>query len=243
MSRQRLVLFSLLTVLFVGVGMLYFTMVWRESTTRFRTGLPIPKHILPDELKTANDLIPQGPPQAPDIRPTDPVLSGNAQSPVTLIVFGDFECGVCKDQAVAIEESLAAIGNRNLVRVIWRDLPLINQHARAMSAATVAECAGRQGRFKQMHDLLFSQANTFSDDEYLSFMRRLNLNQEDFLVCLRDPAISFRLNGDIEDARKRAIGEVPTMFINGQPIAGYVDADTLTAILKREAQKASSNPS
>lgn len=237
MNRQRLILFSLLTVLFVGLGFLYFRTIWTESTTRFRAGLPIPLNILPDELKSGDQIIPSGPPQPPDIRPADPLLSGNAKSPVTLMVFGDFECSVCRDQAAALEQSLRNVGNRNLVRVVWRDLPLVNQHSRAMSAATVAECAGRQGKFKQMHDLLFSRAKTYSDDEYLTFMRQLNLDQDSFLVCLRDPAIPFRINGDIDDARQHAISQVPTMFIGSQPIEGFVDAETLTAILQREIKK------
>lgn len=238
MTRQRLLLFALLTLTFVGVALIAFRQIWTDATTRFRTGLPVPRSILPDELLSPLEIIPKGPPRAPDIRPTDPLLSGNASSSLTVIVFGDFQCDYCRDQAQALEDALRLIDRRADIRIVWRDLPLVNQHPRAMAAATVARCASQQGKFKAMHDALFFRATALNDTEFLNFARQQDLNQDAFLVCLRDPAIAFQLNRDIEAARKLAITSVPMIFVNGQAISGYVDTETLTAIFRQQlAQK------
>lgn len=237
MNRERLILFLLLTFLFAAVSFVYFSRVWNESRTRFRTGLPIPSNILPEELKASEDRIAKGPPRAPDIRPEDPILYGNDRSPVTLIVFGDFQCEFCADQAHAIDAAILGIGKINAFRVVWRDLPIVTLHSQAMSAATVGRCAARQSRFKPMHDLLFTRAEAFNETEYLSFARQINLVEHEFLTCLRDPAIPFQLNRDIELAREHAIAEVPLMFINGKPITGFVDDDTLKQVLELELER------
>ncbi|HWQ99697.1 MAG TPA: thioredoxin domain-containing protein, partial [Candidatus Methylomirabilis sp.] len=176
----------------------------------------------------------KGPPRAPEIRPTDPLLSGNASSAVTLIVFGDFQCEYCRNQAQAVEDALRLTGWRDSVRVVWRDLPLVSQHPRAMAAATVAACSAQQGRFRQMHDALFFRAKDLSDTEFLAFAKELNLDIDDFLVCLRDPAISFRLTKDVELARSLAVIEVPIMFLDGIPVSGYVDAPSLAEALRKK---------
>lgn len=236
MNRQRLLIFSLLTLVFVGVSFLYFLRVWQDSTTRFRTGLPVPRSILPEELLRADEIIPQGPPTLPTIRPDDPLLAGNEKSPVTMVLFGDFQCQYCRDQALAMEDALRIADPGNAVRVVWRDVPLTNQHPQAMAAATVAQCAARQGKFRQMHDALFFKAKDFSDSEFLNFATEIGLESNTFLTCLRDPAIRTRLNQDLDDARSHAILQVPLLFVNGQPIEGYVDTQTLVAIIQKQLE-------
>lgn len=233
MNRQRIILFSLLTLAFFGVSLLFFSQVWHDATSRFRTGLPVPTRILPNELRNPADIVPTGPPRAPEIRPEDPLLSGSPASPVTVIVYGDFQCEFCREQARALEDAVRLTGRGPDIRVAWRNLPLASQHPRALAAATVSQCAAQQGKFKAMHDALFFQAKDFTDAEFLTLADRLGLKQDAFLTCLRDPAITFRLQQDIEQARTLAITSVPILFVNGTPIEGYVDADTLTTVLRK----------
>jgi len=233
MNRQRLALLIVLTLTFVGVSFVYFTDVWNDATTRFRTGLPIPKSILPKELLNPEDVVSKGPPRPPVIRPTDPLLSGNASSAVTIIVYGDFQCEYCRDQAQAIEEALRLTGSGSDVRVVWRDYPLTNQHPRSLAAASVAACAAVQGKFREMHNALFFRSTDLSDTEFLAFAKDIDLDSEKFLICLRDPAIPFRLMKDLEEARSLAITSVPLLFVDGEPISGYVDREMLAAIIRR----------
>jgi protein-disulfide isomerase len=234
MNKQRLLIFSMLTLVFVGVSLLYFRDIWTDMTTRYRTGTSPPAGILPNELRSPQDIVPSGPPRAPEIRKDDPLLSGYASSAITIIEFGDFQCDYCREQTQAVEDALKLTDRQNDVRVVWRDLPLTNQHPNALAAATVARCAGQQGMFKPMHDALFFQAKDLSETEFLTFAKQMKLNMDTFMVCLRDPAIPFRLNQDIDLARSLAITEVPMLFLNGQPETGYVDAETLAAWIRNQ---------
>ena len=237
MNRQRLIIFSILTLTFVGVSLLYFSRVWTDSHTRFRTGLPVPANILPKELKDPDTIIPSGPPTLPTLRPTDPVLFGAASGSVTVVTFGDFQCPSCRDQAQAVEDAMQLLGpDQRSVRVVWRDMPLVNQHPRAMAAAVAAQCASKQGRFRQMHDALFFQGTDLSDSEILTFASNIGLKSQDFLVCERDPAITFQLQKDLTDATQHAISQVPTVFINGKPYEGYRDAQTLANIIQGQLE-------
>ncbi|MEN9558246.1 MAG: hypothetical protein RL141_615 [Candidatus Parcubacteria bacterium] len=231
MDRQRLAFLIVFAVIFVGMCTLLGARMWDDFNTRFRTGEAVPLRVLPDELLSPGEVIPDGPPQLPELRPEDPLLAGSASSSVTLVVFGDFACPQCREQAQETTEALRLVGSTGSVRVIWRDFPLINQHPRAMAAATVAACAGRQGKFRQMHDALFFEATDLSDTEFLSFASRLRLDTNAFLICLRDPAIPFRLQRDIETARTHAITAVPTLFIDGRPLTGVINASTLATLL------------
>lgn len=233
MNRQRFLILTLLVLAFVGVSVMYFANAWRESSTRFRTGLPIPNRILPPELRDPGTVIPAGPPTLPPLRSDDPVLYGTpGRATVSLVVFGDFQCEFCRNQAAALSEALGIVNAPTKVSAVWRDLPITTQHPRALAAAAAGQCAARQGRFAAMHDALFFQGTDLSDAQILSFASQVGLRTDDFLTCLRDPAIPFRLNQDLQTAREHAILSVPLLFVNGQPIDGYVDAQTLTAIIQ-----------
>lgn len=234
MNRHRLLLLALLTLAFVGVSALYVSNVRQDAATRFRTGLPVPASVLPEELLGPGAIIPKGPPRAPEIRPDDPLLSGNASSAVTLIMYGDFQCEFCREQSQALEDALRLTDRRDDVRVVWRDLPMVNEHPRAMTAASVAACAARQGRFREMHDVLFARATDLSDTEFLGFAKELDLNLDAFQICLRDPAISFRLTRDIEQALSLAITSVPQLFVDGAPVSGFLDKEDLASIIRKQ---------
>jgi protein-disulfide isomerase len=203
-------------------------------TTRYLTGTAPPTSILPSELLAPENVVPPGPPRAPDIRNTDPLLSGNASSALTIIEFGDFQCDYCREQAQAVEDAIKLTDRPNDVRVVWRDLPITTQHAQALAAATVAQCAGQQRMFKPMFDALFFQAKNLNESEFLMFAKQMKLNMDTFMVCLRDPAIPFRLNQEIDLARSLSITSVPILFLNGRPETGYVDAESLAAWIRNQ---------
>jgi protein-disulfide isomerase len=236
MNRQRIFVLLALALVFTAVSALYMANTWRDMTTRFRTGLPVPRSILPRELLDATEFVPAGPATLPPIRSTDPVLHGSASSTIVVAVFGDFQCEFCRTQARAIEDALIALGkDASRVGVVWRDYPIVSEHPKAEGAAVAAQCAARQGRFRQMHDLLFFQAKDLSDAEFLTFADQLRLNKDQFLTCMRDPAIRFRIENDLIEARSvHGITSVPLLFINGKLIDGLTDADLLAAIIRRE---------
>jgi len=234
MNRQRLIIFLLLAVMFIGATALYFAGAWRESQTRYRAGLPIPRDLIPEELLTDEERIPDGPPQAPEVRPEDPLISGNPASPLTVILVSDFQCDVCADQAQALIDAIRLTGRPQDVRVVWRDFPIVSEHSKALAMSVIGRCAAAQGRFREMFNLLSFETKEYTEEEFTRFARRINLDEQEFSVCIRDPAQSFYITQDMEAERMLGIKEVPTMFVGESPIVGFVDADSLTAILRRE---------
>src|ERR1044072_1112485 len=79
---------------------------------------------------------------------------GPDHAPVTLVEYGDFECPNCKQAAPAVKLLLERFNER--VRFVWRNFPLEDVHPHALLAAEAAECAGAQGKFWEMHELLFA---------------------------------------------------------------------------------------
>jgi protein-disulfide isomerase len=241
MDRQRLGILLALALVFLGATLFYFTQVSQESKTRFRAGYPVPTNLLPEDLLSSEEQVPSGPPEAPDVRPTDPLLWGNASSAVTVIVFGDFQSDASRQEAAAIQDAIKVVGGSQNIRVVWRDFPLFTEHSKAVMLATAARCAGEVKKFREMHNLLFSEATAFDEAEVLRFVRKLGMNERDFAVCMRDPAIPFHISQDVEDAQKRAIKGVPTVFVDGFPFVGFVDATTLATIFRRDLNLSTAN--
>lgn len=243
MNYQRVLLLSFLTLVFVGAAMLSFRQIWDESHTRFRTGLPVPKNIIPKQLLTQAEINAGGPPIAPEIRATDPLISGDAGSPITIIEFGDFQSDLSKQQDAAILQAIAKLGNPNLVRTVWRDLPNIAEHSKAVDATIAARCAGEQNKFKAMHDLIFQSSQSFDSLEFLRFARRISIKEDAFSLCVQDPKwISTVIPNDISQATDLAISQVPTIFINDVPYQGFTDSDTIYGVLKKEQQLLNQTP-
>lgn len=237
MNRQRIILLSVFTLVFLSIATIVFLRTYTESHERFRIGLPIPKNILPTNLLSDAELVGNGTPQMPEIREREMTLSGTPESPVTMMVFGDFQSDLSRKQAQAIEESIAELQAESDVRVIWRDLPNLLDHSRAFISAVSARCAGEQGAFRKMHDLIFFEATNYDEMEFLRFARKINVKEEAFTICLRDPAHEFRINQDIEEAQTHAITEIPTLFINGELHEGYLDTQALITILRYHLQR------
>lgn len=237
MNRQRLFVLILCTLAFLGASWYVFGRVWQESHTRFRVGLPVPKSILPADLLTPAERAAGSSPTMPDVRQTDEIISGSTSSRVTLMVFGDFQSDLSRQQALAVTQALNVIGP-NLIRTVWRDLPDPQSHSRAIAAATAARCAMQQGKFGQMYNLLMTEAKTYTDLEFLQFSRRVGVDEQKFTICMRDPAHRFRIQEDMDDAASHGITNVPTLFINGDPNIGYEDSTALTAALRGALKQA-----
>jgi protein-disulfide isomerase len=233
MDRQRLGFLLAFALIFLAATTVYFVETAKESKTRFKAGYPVPTNLLPEDLLTEEEKIPTGPPTPPDIRPADPVLYGTSSSAVSIIVFGDYQSDVSRQEFTAINDAVKLVNGQKTIRVVWRDFPLYTEHSKAALFATAARCAGKAGKYKEMHNLIFSESKTYDEAELLRFVRRLGMNEQEFGVCMRDPAIPFAISQDVKDAEMHGIKGVPTIFVDGFPFIGFVDAESLATILRR----------
>jgi protein-disulfide isomerase len=143
---------------------------------------------------------------------TDHVM-GPASATVTVIEYGDFGCPYCRAAYPTVKILLQEFRNR--VRFAFRHFPVVEVHPHAERAAESAEAAGMQGKFWQMHDLLFEHQQRL-EDEYLrryAFQAKLDLRRYDQDMNRRIHLQSVRQQKN--DGKLSGTRGTPTFFVNG----------------------------
>jgi len=167
------------------------------------------------------------------VRASDHVL-GPATAPVTLVEYGDFECPHCGMAHAVLEELLAAAGDQ--LRFVFRNFPLTTVHPHAENAAEAAEAAGAQGRFWEMHDLLFEHQTALEDDDLVAYAAALGLNQARFIRELTSHTYATKVREDFTGGVRSGVNGTPTFFVNGYRHDDSFDLPTLAKAIARAAE-------
>jgi len=162
---------------------------------------------------------------ATDIDPDEDHIRGPEDAPVTLVEYGDFECPYCGRAEPILRELLSERGAE--IRFVFRHLPLSDVHDHAQLAAEAAEAAGAQGRFWEMHDLLFDHQEALTARDLLGYANELGLDMDRFHDDLKRHEYGPRVARDVESAELSGVAGTPTFFINGQRHHGAYDIQTL----------------
>ena len=172
------------------------------------------------------------PPEPPfvDVSVDDDPGKGPETAAVTIIEFSDFQCPACRGAA---QQVIPAILKEfeGKIRVVFRDFPL-SFHQDALPAAVAAECADLQGKFWDMHDLLFANQQRLKPDNLKSYAIQLGLDADEFTTCMKDPKMTEEVKKDILDGQKIGVNATPTFIVNGQMISG-ADLDTMRRLIKK----------
>ncbi len=156
-------------------------------------------------------------------------IRGPVDAPLTLLEYGDFECPFCAKATGVTAELRARFGDE--LRYVFRHLPLSEVHAHAELAARAALAADQQGKFWQMHDILFARQDELELEDLLGYAGELDLDIEKFARALDDPAVEDRIRADLASAEASGARGTPTFFIAGRRHVGPYDAATLAAEL------------
>ena len=156
----------------------------------------------------------------------DPSLHarGARTAPVTLEVYGDFQCPSCALVSQAIDELQAQFAGK--LRVIFHEFPL-EMHNHALEAAMAAEAAGLQGKFWEMHDMLYRYQPVWAGTSNAGFFfeayaKEIGLNVEQFQGDRTSPDVKARVMADGETGTARGVKNTPTLFLNGNMVqAGF----------------------
>jgi Na+/H+ antiporter NhaA len=198
----------------------------------FRATALLPKRLRIRALLGTSDAITD---LAEPVDPERDHVRGPAESPVTVVEYGDFECPFCGRAESAVRELLAEFGD---VRYVWRHLPLTDVHPRAQAAAEAAEAAAAQGAFWRMHDLLLDHQDALKASDLVSYAERLGLDVERFEDDLRRRAGAARIEEDVDSADLSGVSGTPTFFINERRHHGAYDIGTLSAAVKTARARA-----
>jgi protein-disulfide isomerase len=149
-----------------------------------------------------------------------PHIRGNPDAPVTLEEYGDFQCPPCGMFAAFLSQLEKEYDSR--LRVVFRNFPLA-MHEHAREAALAAEAAGLQGRFWEMHDVLYREQETWSKapnvrELFESYAGTMGLDVDKFKKDMDGEKARERVDTDRQRGESLGIQTTPTLFINNQPL-------------------------
>jgi protein-disulfide isomerase len=141
-------------------------------------------------------------------------LLGNPHAPVTVVEYGDLECPNCKQSVAGVNMLLTRYENQ--VRFIYRHFPLEEVHPRAELAAEAAECAGSQGKFWQMIDLIYDNQGHLDLPHLRGYAERLPLDLARFDAEMEDHVYLQRIREHQQSGRDSGVRSTPSFFVNGK---------------------------
>ena len=190
----------------------------------------------PVVTRTPNASAPVIPPKVgePGAEPSHSI--GDAKAPVTLEEFGDFQCPPCGLLHPVLKTMEHEFGPR--LRIIFREFPLVPTHQHALAAARAAEAAGMQGKFWEMHDLLYENQASWSNafdvrPIFEGFATKIGLDLDQFKRDLASNAVEQRILQDGKRGRSLGVPGTPTVFINGREVPfDSLPAEKLRVVIK-----------
>ena len=192
----------------------------------------------PTPVPTASSTKTPPPVSEPGAQP--PHARGLSSAPVTIEEFGDFQCPPCGALHPILKSLETEFGPARL-RVIFRQFPLVPAHAHALAAARASEAAGLQGKFWEMHDLLFENQKAWSDafdskTIFEGYATKIGLDVEMFRRDIGSEAVERRVFLDGKRAHALGVQGTPTVIMNGRevPFESLMQADRLRTVINAE---------
>ncbi len=143
---------------------------------------------------------------------------GNPKAPVTIVEFSDYQCPFCS-RAVPVLERIKKEYGPDKVKIVFRDMPLPS-HNRAPAASMAAHCANDQGKFWEMHDMLFDNQAKLEDADLKSYAKKLTLDEKKFAECFDSKKHLPLIEKSRSEAETLGIQATPSFVINGVMIQG-----------------------
>ncbi len=155
----------------------------------------------------------------------------NAQ--VVIVEFSDFLCPYCAEFSLKILPQIRSqYGSR--VRFVFKDLPVESLHPGSGKVHEAGECAHEQGRFWQMHDLIFANNAALSESKLAALAEAAGLDTDAFNLCLESGQKMVEVAGDLESGFSAGIQVTPTLFINDRKIEGAVSFVEISRVIEEE---------
>ncbi|HVS02799.1 MAG TPA: thioredoxin domain-containing protein [Thermoanaerobaculia bacterium] len=161
---------------------------------------------------------------------------GPADAPVTLVEFSDFQCPFCARVVPTLDQIHESYGDK--VRIVFRQFPL-NIHPQAQKAAEASLCAHDQGKFWEMHDLMFEEQKTLSVPDLKAKAERLGLDTATFAQCLESGKYEEQVAADLKAGAVIGVSGTPAVFINGRFLSGAQPYEAFAEIIDDELARQS----
>ncbi len=154
---------------------------------------------------------------------------GNKDAKNYLVEFSDYQCPACGAFKPLVDQIVEKYKDKLLFA--YRNFPLA-QHEFAESAAEVAEAAGEQGKYWQMHDYLFANQANLSDEIYQTGAQKIGLDMDKFNEALKSGKFKSLIQDDISYGVAHGVNSTPTFFLNGRKLSLFNQSDLETEVAK-----------
>lgn len=158
-------------------------------------------------------------------------VRGPADAGASIVEYGDYECPYCGRAENSVREVEERLGEQ--VRLAWRHFPNRTIHPHAKLAAEAAEAAGAQGKFWEMHRLLFSHQDQLEERNLLDYARDLNLDLAQFEHDLKQHTYAGKIRKDFRSGVDSGVRGTPTWFINDLRYDGAWDPESLLEAVRK----------
>lgn len=165
-------------------------------------------------------------------------VRGAKDGKVTLVEFGDFQCPACGAYEPIVRQVLA--DNKDTLKVVFRHFPLVQIHRNALLAAKASEAASVQGKFWEMHDILFDKQDEWGNamnarDFILTYATTIGLDTKKFLADLDSKTIEEKIIAEMREGARLEIQGTPTFFLNGKKLENVGDLASFNKAIKEAA--------
>lgn len=141
----------------------------------------------------------------------DSPLLGSPMAPVTIYEFSDFQCPHCKTAAPALKKVVEESDGK--AKLVFKQYPLPG-HPRAREAARAAVAADKQGKFWEMHDLLFENQDELQVANFDAYAKKLGLDVERFVADMKSKSTEKKIEADIAEGKAAGVDSTPSIYVN-----------------------------
>jgi len=163
------------------------------------------------------------------------VFVGNPKASVTLEEFGEYESDACAKANEVVKQLLEKYEGK--IRFNFRHFPLTTIHQRSLKAGEAAVATAQDGKFWEMHNILFANRRNLGTTSLKLYSREAGVSNKHFLDQLVNATYGWQVQGDIREGLNRGVKDVPAFFINGERYIGKPTFDGLSKALQNAIRK------
>jgi protein-disulfide isomerase len=168
--------------------------------------------------------------------PSKSMFAGNADAPVELTVFGDYESPETRQLNDVMKEVMKTFSGK--LKFVFRHFPLTQIHQRAHKAAEAAIGAGQEGKFWEMHELLMERYHQLGITSLKAHAREAGVVNKRFLEQLMNSDFGWNVQDDLREGLALGVREVPALFINGKIMEKPLNLNRVTKAIQQELKTA-----
>ena len=167
--------------------------------------------------------------------PPKEIIIGNANAPITLTQYVDYESEKCVQAHVAVKEIMEIYKNK--INFNFRHFPLVIAHQRAHKAAEAAIGAAQEGKFLEMHEMLLANRRHLGTITLKSYAKEVGCVNKSFLNDLINSKYGWYVQDDLRSGIDLGVKEAPAFFINGEKLEGNITVKTLSTFINAALKK------